>query len=133
MIPVSILWYHSLTFYMPHTWSRIEWRETAGKQAWNHNNSLDICCHDCIPTYTKSHSCFVFHFFSVPSLSAQGCASARRECMDPSVMSATQASSASAARAASPASVTTTPATVTHSPVSVFKCASASNMSGLAC
>lgn len=63
----------------------------------------------------------VFISCSVLSLSAQGYVCARQECMDPSVMSATRVSSASAALAASPASVTTVPATATHSLVSLLR------------
>ena len=52
-------------------------------------------------------------------LPAQGYVCARRECMDPSVMSATRVSSTSAALAAGPASVATTPTTAIHSRVSL--------------
>lgn len=56
----------------------------------------------------------------VVSSSAQGHACVRRECTAPNAMSATQVSSTSAAQAAGPASVTTTPTTATHSPVSLL-------------
>lgn len=68
--------------------------------------------------------CFVHDtigfIFSVLPLSAQGYACARRECMDPSVMNATRVSSTSAALAVGPVSVTTTPTTAIHSPVSLL-------------
>lgn len=57
-------------------------------------------------------------FFSPLYLTAQGRVCAKQECMDPSVMNATQVSSTSAALVVDHVSVTTTPATATHNPVS---------------
>lgn len=58
--------------------------------------------------------------FSVYALSAQGYVCARRECMAPSVMNATQGFSTSAAVAVGPVSVPTTPTTAIHSLVSLL-------------
>ena len=55
------------------------------------------------------------HFLSLP---AQELVNVRPACTDPSVTSATPASSTSAAPAVGPVSATTTPATATRRPVS---------------
>lgn len=115
--------------------------EHAGNQVWNHHDILDVSCPNHIPKtniYGSLHNsglvschikwnafwrCVLYtigFIFSVLPLSAQGYVSARRECMDPSVMNATLVSSTSAALAVGPVSVTTTPTTAIHSPVSLL-------------
>lgn len=56
---------------------------------------------------------------STTSVTAQECVCVRRECTGPSVTSATQASSVSAARGANPASAITLLTTATHNLASV--------------
>lgn len=62
--------------------------------------------------------CWIYFFLLSSHLTAQGSVCAKQECMDPSVMNATQVSSTSAPLVVDRVSVTTTPATATHNPVS---------------
>lgn len=72
-------------------------------------------CHACVANVFGS---LLLDIYLVISLPAQEFVNVRQECMDPSVTTAAQASSTSAAPGVAPVNVTTTPATATRSPVS---------------
>lgn len=130
LIALTCKWFRVLHLEQRCRKQMDEWENVEEVKVWNQHSSVDITalftllacvllrCMKCFLGLCFAHCwlCLLLRLFS-----AQGYVYARRECMAPGVMNATQVSSTSAAPAADPASVTTTPTTATHSPVSVLR------------